>query len=213
MIPPFKPVSILSLFFKGLTWTIPNHENKIFLTFDDGPIPEVTPWVLDVLKARNIKATFFCIGANVVKHPDIYRRILQEGHSTGNHTQNHLSGWTASNDKYLNEIREAAQYITSPLFRPPYGRISPTQFHKIKDQYKVIMWSTLSKDYDASLTSDEVYKNATHDVTPGSIIVFHDSLKAEKHLRAVLEKVIDELSARHFIFAPIPQEPDHWSLQ
>lgn len=203
IIPPFKPISILSLFFRGLTWTLPNTENKIYLTFDDGPIPEVTPWVLDVLKAKGIKATFFCVGANVQKHPDIYARILEEGHSVGNHTQNHLSGWTAANEAYLQEIEEAARYITSPLFRPPYGRISPIQYAQIKDRYKVIMWDTLSKDYDVTLSSDQVYQNATSGVKSGSILVFHDSLKAECHLRDVLEQVIDELLCRNFVFGVI----------
>ena len=203
IIPPFKPISILSLFFKGLTWTLPNDENKIYLTFDDGPIPEVTPWVLDVLKARDIKATFFCVGANVKNNPDIYDRILAEGHTVGNHTQNHLSGWTAANDAYSKEIEEAAQHIQSSLFRPPYGRISPIQYAQIKDQYKVIMWDTLSKDYDTTLSSDQVYQNATTSVKSGSIIVFHDSLKAECHLRDVLERVIDELLCRNFVFDTI----------
>lgn len=203
IIPPFKPISILSLFFKGLTWTLPNTENKIYLTFDDGPIPEVTPWVLDVLKAKGIKATFFCVGANVQKHPDIYARILEEGHGVGNHTQNHLSGWKAANDVYFQEIDEAAQYIDSNLFRPPYGRISPAQYRQIKDRYRVIMWDTLSKDYDASLSSEQVYQNATSGVKSGSILVFHDSLKAECHLRDVLERVIDELLGRNFVFGVI----------
>ncbi|HRD06181.1 MAG: polysaccharide deacetylase family protein [Saprospiraceae bacterium] len=203
IIPPFKPISILSLFFRGLTWTLPNDQNKIYLTFDDGPIPEVTPWVLDVLKAKGIKATFFCVGANVQKHHDIYARILAEGHGVGNHTQNHLSGWTVANEAYLQEIEEAAKYIDSSLFRPPYGRISPIQYAQIKDRYKVIMWDTLSKDYDASLSSEQVYQNATTGVKAGSIIVFHDSLKAECHLRDVLERVIDELLCRNFVFAVI----------
>lgn len=203
IIPPFKPISILSLFFKGLTWTLPNDQNKIYLTFDDGPIPEVTPWVLDVLKEKGIKATFFCVGANVKSHPEIYAHILAEGHSVGNHTQNHLSGWTAANEAYLQEIEEAAKYIDSSLFRPPYGRISPIQYAQIKDRYKVIMWDTLSKDYDASLSSEQVYQNATTGVKAGSIIVFHDSLKAECHLRDVLESVIDELLCRNFVFAAI----------
>ena len=203
IIPPFKPISILSLFFRGLTWTLPNADNKIYLTFDDGPIPEVTPWVLDVLKDKGIKATFFCVGANVKNHPEIYARILKEGHSVGNHTQNHLSGWTAANEAYLREIDEAAQYIESPLFRPPYGRISPAQYAQIKDRYRVIMWDTLSKDYDASLNAEQVFKNATNGVKSGSVIVFHDSLKAECHLRDVLERVIDELHCRNFVFAPI----------
>lgn len=203
IIPPFKPISILSLFFRGLTWTLPNTENKIYLTFDDGPIPEVTPWVLDVLKAKGIKATFFCVGANVQKHPEIYARILEEGHSVGNHTQNHLSGWTAANEAYFQEIDEAAKYIDSKLFRPPYGRISPKQYAQLKDRYKVIMWDTLSKDYDASLSSEQVYQNATTGVKSGSILVFHDSLKAECHLRDVLERVIDELLGRNFVFSTI----------
>ncbi len=200
IIPPFKATSILSYFIRGFTWTIPNDKNEIYLTFDDGPIPEVTPWVLDVLKSKNIKATFFCVGSNVEKNNEIYQRILNEGHAVGNHTQHHLSGWKSNNDEYKANIDLAAKYIKSNLFRPPYGQLSPNQFLKIKDEYKVIMWDVLSKDYDGTVDENTCLHNVIDNVKSGSIVVMHDSLKADCNIRATLEPIIDNLLSRNFVF-------------
>ncbi|MBK8698806.1 MAG: polysaccharide deacetylase family protein [Saprospiraceae bacterium] len=185
---------------------MPNKENKIYLTFDDGPIPEVTPWVLDVLKIKNIPATFFCVGANVDKYPELYQRILKEGHSVGNHTYHHVSGWKMKNEEYKAEIDLAAKVIRSNLFRPPYGQISPGQLADIRHEYKIIMWDVLSKDYDQSLAVAQVIDNVISTVKSGSIIVMHYSLKAEKNLRGSLEITIDQLTAKGFLFCAIPNE-------
>jgi peptidoglycan-N-acetylglucosamine deacetylase len=203
IIPPFKASSILSFFIKGFTWTLPNNENSIFLTFDDGPIPEVTPWVLDILKVKGIKATFFCVGKNVEENPVIYQRILDEGHSVGNHTYDHASGWKTDNDIYKASIEKAATLITSNLFRPPYGAISPNQYMMIKNEYKVIMWDVLSKDYDGTVDENTCFHNIVDNVKSGSIIVMHDSLKAECNLRATLEKAIDHLLEKGYNFKKI----------
>lgn len=203
IIPPFKASSVLSFFIKGFTWTLPNKENSIYLTFDDGPIPEVSPWVLDVLKAKGIKATFFCVGKNVEENPAIYQRILDEGHSVGNHTYDHVSGWKTDNDVYKASIDKAAEFITSNLFRPPYGSISPNQYMMIKNEYKVIMWDVLSKDYDGTVDEMTCFHNIVDNVKSGSIIVMHDSLKAECNLRATLEKAIDYLLDKGYNFKKI----------
>ena len=192
-IPVFKPASLLSLFFRGLTWTIPNDNNEVYLTFDDGPIPEVTPWVLDVLREKKVKATFFCVGDNVCKHPELYQRIIDEGHAVGNHTYHHVSGWKMKNEDYRAEVDQAAELINSKLFRPPYGQISPGQYNLLKDDYKIIMWDVLSKDYDEAQSGESCYQNVIKATRSGSIIVFHDSLKAECNLRDSLEKTIDYL--------------------
>jgi peptidoglycan-N-acetylglucosamine deacetylase len=204
LLPPVKSVSILSMFVRGLTWTMPNAENSIFLTFDDGPIPDVTPFVLDLLERKNIKATFFCIGENVKKNPLLYQRILEEGHSVGNHTQHHLSGWTASNTEYYKEIEEANKYIKSDLFRPPYGKISPLQINHVKSSYKIIMWDILSEDYDDDKSHDQVLSNVLDHVKSGSIIVMHDNIKAQKNLRSTLEIIIDTCIDKGYHFKAMP---------
>lgn len=204
IIPAFKPISILSLFFKGLVWTMPNDKNEVYLTFDDGPIPGITSWVLDLLLERNIKATFFCVGDNVKKHFSLYERILDEGHSVGNHTQNHKSGWKLKNENYKQEIDEAARLIDSNLFRPPYGQISPGQFAMIREQYKVVMWDVLSKDYDNSVSTEECIENVTKNVKSGSIIVMHDSIKAGEKLKSSLPRILDYLETNCFILKPLP---------
>jgi peptidoglycan-N-acetylglucosamine deacetylase len=203
IIPPFKATSILSYFIKGFTWTLPNNENNIYLTFDDGPIPEITSWVLDVLKNKGIKATFFCVGKNVEDNPTIFQRIIDEGHSVGNHTFDHLSGWKTDNEVYKTNIIKASALIESHLFRPPYGAISPNQYMLIRNDYKVIMWDVLSKDYDGTIDEDTCYHNVIDHVKSGSIIVMHDSLKASCNLRGSLEKMIDYLINKGFHFQKI----------
>ncbi|PVW14360.1 polysaccharide deacetylase family protein [Marixanthomonas spongiae] len=185
-------------------WALPNKDNKIYLTFDDGPIPEVTPWVLDTLKEYNAKATFFCIGDNVKKHPEIFQRIISEGHQVGNHTFNHLNGWKTSTQSYIENVslfetelqaqnsRHSYLVPRTSLFRPPYGKITSKQASLLQQQgYKIVMWSVLSYDYDASVSEDQCFQNVAQNLKPGSIVVFHDSLKAQKNLRYVLPKVLE----------------------
>jgi len=185
-------------------WALPNNENKVYLTFDDGPIPEVTPWVLDTLKKYNAKATFFCIGDNIKKHPEIFKRILVEGHSVGNHTFNHLNGWQTSTQHYIDNVslfekelqaqsfHHSSLVSRTSLFRPPYGKITSKQANLLQEKgYKIIMWSVLSYDYDASVSKEQCLHHVSQNIQPGSIIVFHDSTKAQKNLRYVLPKVLE----------------------
>ncbi|MDT0555269.1 polysaccharide deacetylase family protein [Patiriisocius hiemis] len=182
-------------------WAFSNTE-KPHLTFDDGPIPEVTPWVLDELKKHNVKATFFCIGENIAKHPEIFKRIIVEGHQIGNHTYNHLNGWKTDTDKYLEnvvkcetEIQKHTSKNYTKLFRPPYGKLSFKQAKLILlEGYKILMWSTLSGDFDTSISKEKCLENTLSGLKNGRIIIFHDSLKAEKNLRYVLPKVLEKIS-------------------
>lgn len=174
-------------FYPGLIWKRETDEKKVFLTFDDGPHPEVTPFVLDTLDRFNFKATFFCIGNNVQLHPNTYKQVIDRGHSTGNHTFNHTNGFKTSLRNYVNEARLAAEHIDSQLFRPPYGKIRRDQLIRIKKMgYDIIMWSILSGDFDPKLNHKKALNEVTQRTQPGSIIVFHDSLKARKNLEVLL---------------------------
>lgn len=184
----------------SLYWKIPTTEKKVFLTFDDGPIPEVTEWVLDQLKLYNVKATFFCIVDNVRKHPHIYQRIIAEGHRVGNHTFTHPSGWSTGYKQYLADFEKANKLINSSLFRPPYGKITPRQARQITRSHKIIMWTNLSWDFDSTKSIEEVISNALKDLSNGSIIVMHDSVKAEKNLVGSLSKIIQGVRERGFEF-------------
>ena len=193
--------------FNNLVWDIPNSDKKIYLTFDDGPIPEVTEWVLDLLKTEEIKATFFCIGDNIQKHPDVYKRILAEGHQTGNHTFNHLNGWKTENRHYIENFKlcetEHLKLNTehSFLFRPPDGKIKPSQSKGVRNLgYKIIMWDVLSYDFDSNISTEKCLENVISNTEQGSIIVFHDSLKAEKNLKYALPKAIQILKDKGFVF-------------
>jgi len=196
-------------------WAFSRSTNSIFLTFDDGPIPEVTPWVLDELKKHNAKATFFCIGENVQKYPDIFQRILSEGHSVGNHTFNHLKGTKTETSEYIENVEKAErEMITNlkiknqqskisnqkSLFRPPYGKITSQQAKIIQQKgFKIVMWDIISYDYDAKVSLEKCLQNALKNINPGSVIVFHDSLKAEKNLRYVLPKVLEFIGEKKIL--------------
>ena len=205
--------------FNNLVWEIPNSDKKIYLTFDDGPIPEVTEWVLDILKTEDVKATFFCIGDNIQKHPAIYKRILSEDHQTGNHTFNHLNGWKTETNQYIEnfklceteiekfqnlKIQKSDSQLPTPnfqLFRPPYGKMTLSQSKKIRNLgYKIIMWDVLSYDFDATISSEECLENVISNTEQGNIIVFHDSLKAEKNMKYALPKAIQILKDKGFVF-------------
>lgn len=174
---------------------------KIYLSFDDGPHPEITPWVLDQLKIWNAKATFFCIGKNVAAYPDIYQRILMEGHRTGNHTMNHLNGWKTNTADYFNNILEAEKYIDSKLFRPPYGKLTRFQGKALREAgYKIIMWSLLSADFDTRLNPSDCWELVEKNYRPGSILVFHDSEKAWPRLKVVLPKLLKQASRVGYTF-------------
>jgi peptidoglycan/xylan/chitin deacetylase (PgdA/CDA1 family) len=202
-----KTNSLIKKVFNNLVWDIPNSDKKIFLTFDDGPIPEITEWVLDILKSEEIKATFFCIGDNIKKHPEVYKRILAEGHQTGNHTFNHLNGWKTKTNHYIDNFKlcetECLKLNSehSFLFRPPYGKIKPSQTKAIRNLgYKIIMWDVLSYDFDPNIIPEKCLENVISNTEQGSIIVFHDSKKAEKNLKYALPKAIQILKNKGFVF-------------
>jgi len=194
---------ILSRTFKSLTWSIPAEDKLVYLTFDDGPTPEVTEWVLEILEKYDARATFFCLGRNVEKHPDLYQQILDEGHATGNHSYSHLKGFGTSTDEYVEDVRKCSEFIDSNLFRPPYGRILPKQVKRLARNYTIVMWSVLSVDYNARLSGEQVVKNVTENVKPGSIIVFHDSIKASQNLYYALPKVLSYLKEHGYTMHPI----------
>ncbi len=194
---------LLDALTKHLTWSIKTTKKEVFLTFDDGPIPEVTPWVLETLKKYDAKATFFCVGDNVKKHKDVYQMIIDQGHKTGNHTMNHLNGWTNFNKTYFENIEKCNVLIHSNLFRPPYGKIKPSQISHLKSDYKIIMWDVLTKDYDVSVNGEYCFEKVKKNCKAGSIIVFHDSIKAEKRLRNALPKSLEYLKHEGYSFSTI----------
>lgn len=212
-----KIPKFFSFLFPNFIWQIPNAENKIYLTFDDGPIPEITEFVLEELNKHNAKATFFCIGDNIRKHPNIYTKIIENNHSVGNHTFNHLKGWNTSLEEYLentNLCEEQFAKSSNPelqtlnfkhkLFRPPYGRIRASQAKALRKLgYKIIMWNVLSVDYSQSISPEKCIENVLKNTKSGSIIVFHDSVKAFPNLKIALPIVLKELSQKGFVFDKI----------
>jgi peptidoglycan/xylan/chitin deacetylase (PgdA/CDA1 family) len=197
-----KTPAWLRAFGKGRTWKMDTTEKILYLTFDDGPHPAATPFVLDQLKLFNAKASFFCLGKNVKQYPEIYTRILDEGHQVGNHTHDHLNGWKTDDKIYLENIRLAQQYIDSHLFRPPYGRITRFQSKVVREQLKmqVIMWNVLSGDFDVALTPQRCLDHVTLNAREGSIIVFHDSEKAWPRLEFALPKVLEHFTKEGYRF-------------
>ena len=183
-----KTPGLLKQFYPGLTWNKSRAEKVIYLTFDDGPIPEATPFVLQTLAAFQVKATFFCIGDNVLKYPDVFEAVKAAGHSIGNHTFNHLKGWNTADDLYLENTERCNLLTKSKLFRPPYGRAKKSQLAVLKKEYEIVMWDVLSGDFDPNLSSEKCYQNVVGKSSNGSIVVFHDSLKAWPRLEFALPK-------------------------
>lgn len=216
---PVKTPLIAKKLFPNYIWDIATNNQIIYLTFDDGPTPEITNWTLDILNKYNAKATFFCIGNNVKKHPDIFQNILTQGHVIGNHTHNHLKGWQNSAEMYLENIKKAETIIQHEisnlsipnyqplpinLFRPPYGQIRLSQGKKLMELgYHIIMWDVLSYDWNKDVKPENNFRNLISKITKGSIVVFHDSVKASKNLQELLPKVLEHFSKKGYVFKPL----------
>ncbi len=198
-----SPPKIFTNLFTNFTWSFSKGSGKVFITFDDGPTEEVTPWVLDTLKEHNAKATFFCLGKKVEMHPEIFERIVSEGHAVGNHTYSHLKGWETRTGQYVEDVDLANHLIKSKFFRPPYGRIKGTQSRILRKRYKIIMWNILSMDYSRWVTPKRCASIVKNNLRPGSIIVFHDSKKAETNMKHGLVKLLEEVKRRGMDFGVV----------
>lgn len=199
-----KTPSIVQRVFSNYTWRFSSTSKEIYLTFDDGPTPEITDFVLDQLEKFNAKATFFCIGKNVKCHHELYERILKDGHSVGNHTFNHLNGYKTKNATYIENTKQASAHIHSELFRPPYGKVKSAQGKALlKQGYKIIMWDVLSGDFDESITPEKCLKNVLENTTNGSIIVLHDSKKAKEKIFYALPRILEYFTQKGIEFKAI----------
>jgi len=199
-----KAPYLLKLVFPQLIWEVKTGRKEIFLSFDDGPHPEITARVLDILDNYQAKATFFCVGHNVKKFPETYREILSRGHKTANHSFNHLNGWKTPSQIYYNNIEKCASLVDSKLFRPPYGRISLKQIAHLKKKYSIVMWSVLSMDYSKKISPEQCLTNSITYTKPGSIVVFHDSKKASENMLYALPGFLDHFKKLGYNFVVIP---------
>jgi peptidoglycan/xylan/chitin deacetylase (PgdA/CDA1 family) len=210
-----KSPLLLKWYYSSLLWNKPRSEKIVYLTFDDGPIPNVTEFVLNTLKTFDIKATFFCIGDNITKHPVIFEKIKKDNHSIGNHTYNHLKGWKTDDKTYVENFLKCQELTQTNLFRPPYGRIKKSQIKSLKaninnsglettdSKLEIVMWDVLSYDFDVNLSPEKCFKNVIDNVKNGSIIVFHDSLKAFRRLKYALPKTIQYLKDKGYQFGTL----------
>ena len=203
--------SFLKIAFPKRIWNIQTDQKEIYLTFDDGPTPEITDWTLKQLKKHQAKATFFCIGKNVIQYPEIFKRCLNEGHTIGNHLYEHENGWKTSTTDYINSVKKTNKLflkydVKTNLLRPPYGRISQQQAIQLTDNdYRLIMWDVLSKDYDKNSTPEKCLNNSVKDLQKGSIVVFHDSIKASTNMQYALPKLLEKFSKEGFTFKALPE--------
>jgi len=200
-----KTPNFIRSLFPNFIWHVPTQEKTIFLTFDDGPIPEVTPWVLSQLEQYRARATFFCVGDNIRKHFPVFEQVKAAGHALGSHTFNHLSGWASENISYFHNVRHCARQTGSTLFRPPYGRLKPSQAQFLQRHYQIVMWDILSGDFDTCITPEQCLANVTEHAGPGSIIVFHDSLKARENLTYTLPRVLEHFSSLGYVFEKLDE--------
>lgn len=192
--------------FPSCIWSLPSEGEKIiYLTFDDGPVEEITPWVLETLNKYQAKATFFCVGENVERNPSLYQKIISSGHSVGNHTYSHKNGWKTLYSDYIKDVSEGEKYITSDLFRPPYGKLKPLQIKALKKKFQIIMWSFITGDYLKTLNKELVLEEMKNKINSGDIVVFHDSVKAEKNLKFLLPEVLQFYSSLGYRFKSIQQ--------
>lgn len=209
---------LMKKIFYGFTWQFPTTKKIVYLTFDDGPTAEVTDWTLDILKKYNAKATFFCIGKNISLNPNIFKKLQKEGHSVGNHTFSHMNGWYYSPEKYMKNVNlcekamsefSTESHLPQKLFRPPYGKVNFNQFRLLKEKkYQIIMWDILSADFDTTISPQKCAENVLKNIKPGSIIIFHDSLKAFKNMKYALTKTLDYLQKNGYEMKAIQSVPE-----
>jgi peptidoglycan/xylan/chitin deacetylase (PgdA/CDA1 family) len=195
-----RPPFLLKKFYPELLWRVKTDEKIAYLSFDDGPHPEITGWVLDQLKLYNAKAIFFCVGENVKRYPEMYARILAEGHLTGNHTYNHLNGWESDSRAYISNVITCSYAVKSSFFRPPYGRLKKSQSARIRLRYAIVMWDVLSGDFDRNTSPEKCFENTLKNSRKGSIVVFHDSLKAKANLYYTLPRYLEAMQKLGFRF-------------
>lgn len=196
-----RPMRFMRKLASESLFRVPTEGRKVvFLTFDDGPIPEVTPWLLDVLDKHGVKGTFFMVGDNVRKYPELYEEVLRRGHRVGNHTMHHLQGMRTRTDDYISDVEEAGKYIDSELFRPPHGWMWRKQRKRLKDRYRLVMYDLVTRDYSKRMSAEDVFNNVRKYSRPGSIIVFHDSLKSKDKLTEALPKSIEWLKKEGYEF-------------
>ena len=204
MIRSVKPPFLFKRIYNKLEWEFPATDKALYLTFDDGPVPGITEKVLDLLEKYDAKATFFCIGGNIEKHARVFDRLRLSGHTLGNHTYHHLNGWKTDNKLYFESVERTRPLVESNLFRPPYGRIRLSQASQLKPRYRIIMWNVLSYDFDQGVSNEQCLENVTRNVVPGSVVVFHDSLRAADTLEYVLPRVLEHFSKQGYRFNGIP---------
>ena len=195
-----QPPQFIRRLYPRACWRMDSSERAVYLTFDDGPIPEVTPWVLEILDKYNIKATFFMVGDNVRKHPDEYKMVVERGHRIGNHTYNHLKGLEQRTERYMANIDKADAYLKSNLFRPPHGLMRARQYRVLCKRYRIVMWDLVTRDYNPKLTGEQVLAKVKKYARPGSIITFHDSLRSTHNLYYALPRAIEWLQAEGYEF-------------
>lgn len=197
--------AFLRMFVPGLIWQKPSGAKKLYLSFDDGPHPEVTPTVLDLLDRYKAKATFFCVGDNVDRYPEVFEAMKKRGHLPGNHSHNHLNGWKTPLGKYYQNILLCDERVKSPWFRPPYGRITPAQIHTLRKDFNIVMWSVLSYDFDVTMNKEECWQLTERHADDGSIVVFHDSAKAAPRMLYALERALEHYTALGFRFCRLDE--------
>lgn len=189
--------------FINCEFKIKDSQKTIYLTFDDGPVPDVTIEVLNLLDKYNAKATFFCVAQNIIKHPEVFEEIKKRGHRLGNHTFHHLKGWKTKDEEYFSDIKMADELVCSNLFRPPYGRIKPQQFLFLRKKYRIILWSVISYDYNSLLSKRRVWKNVRNNITDNDIVLFHDNIKAKENMLYALNNTLSFFSAKGYSFKSI----------
>lgn len=196
-----KTPKIVQQFFPSIIWKKKTTNKKIWLTFDDGPDKEITVFLLNLLKKLKIHATFFLIGEQIVKYPELTKKIIEDGHVIGNHSYSHLNGLLISNKTYYNDIDRAQKIVNSNIFRPPYGKISPIQLRTLKKKFKIIMWDVLSWDFKKNISSEKIYNNVINNTKKGSIIVFHNNIKSYQTIKRNLEKILVKLKEEGYSFS------------